>query len=46
MVKLAALLPSAALLLASFIGVAADLQVTRPSSSIWWGVYHFSLTPE
>jgi len=36
MVKLAAILPSAALLLASFTGVAADLQVTSPSSSLWW----------
>jgi len=36
MVKLAAILPSVALLLASFTGVAADLKVTRHSSSIWW----------
>ena len=46
MVKLAAILSSAALLLASLTGVAADLQVTRPSSSIWWGAYNFFLTPE
>lgn len=36
MVKLAAILPAATLLLASFSGVVADLQVTSPSSSIWW----------
>ena len=43
MVKLAAILPAATLLLASFSGVVADLQVTSPSSSIWWGAYNFSL---
>ena len=46
MARLAAILPSAALLLASFTGVAADLQVTSPSSSLWWGAYNFFPTPE
>ncbi|KIM38085.1 hypothetical protein M413DRAFT_448104 [Hebeloma cylindrosporum] len=36
MVKFAAILPAVALLVASFSGVAADLKVTSPSSSIWW----------
>jgi len=42
MVKLAAIIPSTALLLASFGGVAAGLQVTRPSSSIWWVAKSFN----
>jgi len=43
MVKLAAIIPSAALLLASFGGVATGLQVTSPSSSIWWVAKSFNL---
>jgi len=42
MVKLGAIIPSATLLLASFGGAAASLQVTRPSSSIWWVAKSFN----
>jgi len=42
MVKLGAIIPSVALLLASFGGVSSALQVTRPSSSIWWVAKSFN----